>query len=105
MAARAIAVRRANREKPKEPEPLTINERPTEQPNNGVTLRVREIDKEITRTTKAMAKATEPKDVQAFSMALDRLYNIWSLLTGHPRPGVRKDTKKRGQVSYAQPQE
>lgn len=81
-------------------QPLIVQETP--QSSNS---RVDEINKRIDEVTGAMADAVLPKDVQALSMALDRLYNIWSLLTGHPRPGVRKEVKGRSKVTYAQPQD
>lgn len=44
----------------------------------------------IDMTTDGFVRASTPRDQQCLAMALDRLLGSWSLLTGHPRPGVRR---------------
>lgn len=78
---------------------------------NGETLpkalqaRIDRVDERIEAVLDAMETAETAKDQQALAMAFRALNEVWSLLTGHPRPGVRKDVKKRGPTSYAMPQE
>jgi hypothetical protein len=85
------------------PQPIPPN--PQDQAAKRLESRVQEVDGQIDSVTRKLSKATEPRDMQALAMALDRLYGIWSLLTGHPRPGVRKDKPKRSIQTYGNPTE
>lgn len=70
------------------PEPtITVAAKPSVDP------RVQKLGKLIDRTLLSYERARKARDAQAWAMALDRLLGSWSLLTGHPRPGVRRVTK------------
>lgn len=56
--------------------------------------RVRALDGLIQKTIERFKESTEPRDMQALAMALDRLLGSWSLLTGHPRPGTARPSKR-----------
>jgi hypothetical protein len=70
----------------------------TKEPSELTTL-ARQIKNQIDSTVFDYAKAREPRDKQALAMALDRLLGSWALLTGHPRPGVRRVTREAGRSS------
>lgn len=78
---------------------------PTAQPSlpDPIVSRVARIDERIEAILDEMENSESAKDTQALAMALDRLCGVWSLLTGHPRPGVRRDAKRRGPSSFASP--
>lgn len=103
-AATARAMHQKRRDKafallhPQPTQPIAVDETAIK-----VASRVQEIESQLDLVTSKLLKAREPRDVQALAMALDRLYGIWSLLTGHPRPGVRRDVKRRGPSSFASP--
>jgi len=55
------------------------------------------LNKQIEGVNKAMDAAIalgDAKAIQAHAMSLEKLYNLWSLLTGHEKPGVRKSSTK-----------
>lgn len=52
--------------------------------------RARKVEEMIEQTEKAYQNTDEPREMQALATALDRLYQTWSLLTGHAKPAPRK---------------
>lgn len=71
-----------------------VAERPT-----FLHARVADVEAEIIRTHRAFNHADSPKDRRELATSLDKLYQTWSLLTGHERPGIRKAKARREQSS------
>lgn len=95
MGRRGNAILQARRLNPppqEEPKQIPLS-KPLQLQSKPIDLRVRTIDKMIDRTTRNFLSTDDPREMQALAMALDRLLGSWSLLTGHPRPGVRRVTK------------
>lgn len=78
----------------------------TDLPRVGLGSRVREVETMIDAATKAYLEACQPqsnpisqanqaKNIQSLAMTLDRMYMIWSLLTGHEKPGTRQPMKPK----------
>lgn len=57
----------------------------------------------IKETNEAMARARAPRELRELAVSLKLLWDTWSLITGHPRPGTRRQSRK-GQGAR-QPQE
>lgn len=57
--------------------------------------RVKIIESRIREGEESLANAADAKEFQALCIGLEKLYSIWSLLTGHERPGVRRPQRSK----------
>jgi hypothetical protein len=66
-------------------------------------VRARRIDKLIAQAEAKFERSKTSQEMQQAATALDKLYQVWSLLTGHPRPGIARTPRGTGQpVAHAQ---
>lgn len=68
---------------------------PVDRTESGL-ARAKRMDAHILRIEEQLADATEAKDVQSLMAALEKAYNVWALLTGHPRPGIARVPRQSG---------
>lgn len=86
---RAAARFEAQGETPNDDAPLPANPNDT----NG---RIREVEGQIQQIATAMREAKSGRELRDLAMAQKLVLDSWSLLTGHPRPGTRRQARKGG---------
>lgn len=52
------------------------------------------VETQLARVDAMFEKCKTPRDMDMLARAKERLLNAWALLTGFPRPGVRKVTRR-----------
>jgi len=74
-----------------EPETVTTPEQPKSDTDPGsLQARIETIQTRIQEGEAALGQAENGKEFQSIATGLKNLYEIWSLLTGHEKPGIRK---------------
>jgi hypothetical protein len=97
-AMRSVAARKAKREAIAEralnAEALAnaLAARLQNQPLNAKVVR---IESQLARLDEMLDESADYKEINALTQAKERLLNAWALLTGFPRPGVRRQSKTR----------
>lgn len=61
------------------------------------------VEAQLTRIDELLDDSDDYKEINALTQAKERLLNAWALLTGFPRPGVRRQSKGRSTPTDVQP--
>jgi hypothetical protein len=59
------------------------------------------VERQIDELDARLSKVKDAKDIDALVRAKHKLLECWSLLTGHPRPGIRKTGRTAAPVFVA----
>lgn len=58
------------------------------------------VEAQLKKVDRLMAESEDYKELEALSRAKERFLNQWCILTGFPRPGVRRQTKQKSSQSF-----
>src|SRR5579872_76696 len=94
MAKRSWAARKSAKQTPAEPEPEPAHEAPAPS-RNPLQSRIRKVEELIKQTEGDIENAPDCKALQQAATALEKLWNVWALLTGHEKPGIRRAAKTK----------
>lgn len=107
LAYKSVESRRAAKQRAKEAEQAAqiLAKRLAEQlpVNEPVSDKQRKVEVQLASIDRLLDASKDYKEINALTQAKERLLNAWALLTGFPRPGVRKQSKTRQTLSDVSP--